>query len=109
MDIDIQIENPCIECSDFDTEEDESLECKMNGKLVCGVCECKSGFIGKTCECSLQNYNSSSELENQCRAPVGNQVNTGDICSDRGECYCGVCYCNVDYAGEYCEFTDCPL
>ncbi|XP_035783330.1 integrin beta-nu-like isoform X1 [Anopheles albimanus] len=82
--------------------------CNYQGDFVCGLCQCYTGWIGKTCECNLQNSLNRKELLKQCVAPssmddLGDEV----TCSDRGECLCGQCFCEAPFDGEYCECTSC--
>lgn len=64
-----------------------------------------------SCECNLQDYTSTKELDNECRESIknGNETELGAMCTDRGECFCGSCYCNSSYAGKYCQCDKCPL
>lgn len=63
------------------------------------------------CECNLQDYTSTKELDNECKETIknGNETELGSMCSDRGECFCGSCYCNSNYAGKYCQCDKCPM
>lgn len=73
---------------------------------------CNLNFISNfRCECNLQEYSSTKELDNLCREPykVDNEIRLGSMCHDRGECLCGQCWCNVNYGGKYCECDSCPL
>lgn len=62
--------------------------------------------IGKTCDCNLQQFESSVELLNQCRGE-SEFDELGPICSDRGECFCGQCLCNPGFEGPHCECSEC--
>lgn len=64
-----------------------------------------------SCECNLQDYTSTKELDNECKESIknGNETELGSMCSDRGECFCGSCYCNSNYAGKYCQCDKCPM
>lgn len=68
-------------------------------------------FFIYRCECNLQEYSSSKELDNQCREPrtINNETQLAAPCSERGECLCGQCFCNSDYEGKYCECDSCPM
>ncbi|XP_060104141.1 integrin beta-1 isoform X1 [Heteronotia binoei] len=74
-----------------------------NGTFECGACRCKSGRIGKHCECSMDEVN-SEDMSGTCRAP-----NTTEICSNNGECICGQCVCKIRdnpneiYSGQFCH------
>ena len=107
--LDIDIRTEC-ECEKDETIEKDSQICNEHGDYKCGTCICQEGWIGKTCDCDLQNYKSSKELDNQCRLPVDNVTNQilGPMCMDRGECLCGQCYCNFGYNGKYCQCEECP-
>lgn len=71
-------------------------------------------FSRHRCQCNLQEYSSSKDLDNQCREPIKNGNETAEtkltttVCSDRGECLCGECVCNIKYEGKYCECDLCP-
>ncbi|KAG5683512.1 hypothetical protein PVAND_012786 [Polypedilum vanderplanki] len=109
--IDIEIDYPCTNCLAHPGEIASAL-CSRNGEYKCGACICDSGYVGKQCECNLQEYSSSKELDNQCREPKitnNNETKLMPPCSDRGECLCGECFCNANYEGKYCECETCPV
>ncbi|XP_058062590.1 integrin beta-nu [Anopheles bellator] len=84
--------------------------CSFHGDYVCGLCQCYAGWIGKTCECNLQNSLNRKELFEQCVAPTDkDELQSGPVCSDRGECVCGQCICNPGYTGDHCECTNCTI
>lgn len=64
---------------------------------------CKTGRIGKNCECSVDEVN-SEDMSDSCR-----RGNSTEICSNNGECICGRCVCKTRasptevYSGKYCE------
>uniref|UniRef100_A0A8C2XIJ7 Integrin beta n=1 Tax=Cyclopterus lumpus TaxID=8103 RepID=A0A8C2XIJ7_CYCLU len=74
-----------------------------NGTYECGVCQCHEGRLGPKCECSVEDYNPSDDVN--CIPKPGNS-----ICSGRGECLCGQCSCHAnDFGqvwGKYCECDD---
>lgn len=107
--IDVEIDYPCTECMAMAGEPASAL-CSRNGEYRCGSCFCEAGYVGHLCECNLQEYSSSKDLDNQCRQPhiVNNETILGSPCSDRGECLCGLCFCNINYDGKYCECESCP-
>ncbi|KAL1375620.1 hypothetical protein pipiens_004614 [Culex pipiens pipiens] len=80
--------------------------CTGNGDYSCGMCTCKHGWIGKTCDCNLQQFESSVDLLNQCRGE-SEFDELGPVCSDRGECFCGQCLCNPGFEGQHCECSEC--
>ncbi|XP_055636899.1 integrin beta-nu [Toxorhynchites rutilus septentrionalis] len=83
--------------------------CMGNGDYSCGMCNCQAGWIGKTCECNLQNFDNSADLLNLCRAETEFDE-LGPVCSERGECICGQCHCNHGFDGPHCECSQCtPL
>ncbi|XP_058450991.1 integrin beta-nu isoform X1 [Malaya genurostris] len=103
--LDIDIRQHC-QC-ELDSEPVSGSEiCIGNGDYSCGMCYCHSGWIGKRCECNLQNFDSSADLLNQCREE-GELDELGPICSDRGECICGQCLCNPGFEGPHCECSQC--
>ncbi|XP_072042079.1 integrin beta-5-like [Amphiura filiformis] len=59
--------------------------CEGNGALVCGECECNTGWFGKDCQCS---GDTGSDDVSQCTGP-----DSVTVCSGRGECLCGQCQC----------------
>ncbi|XP_072524475.1 integrin beta-1-like [Salminus brasiliensis] len=81
-----------------------SPECHFgNGTLECGICRCNEGRIGRLCECSRDEVR-TEDLDANCR-----MNNSTDICSNNGECVCGVCECKIRdnpeerYEGKFCE------
>ncbi|XP_069838890.1 integrin beta-6 isoform X2 [Dendropsophus ebraccatus] len=95
--LEIEIQSECS-CSCKAEAEVESMECSEgSGSLECGVCVCKSGFLGAKCECNEASLNNSSCQEL-------------DTCSGRGECFCGQCICNPSLYGRVygsrCECDD---
>ncbi|XP_069841329.1 integrin beta-2 [Dendropsophus ebraccatus] len=63
--------------------------CNSSGTVVCGICSCKPGFLGKNCECEAGSK-TSQQLEQNCK-----KDNTSAVCSGVGECLCGQCICNT--------------
>uniref|UniRef100_A0AAG5DE36 Integrin beta n=1 Tax=Anopheles atroparvus TaxID=41427 RepID=A0AAG5DE36_ANOAO len=107
VELEIELRNTC-DCEAFKKPLELSELCNFNGDYVCGLCQCYAGWIGKTCECNLQNSQDRKELFEQCVAPSdGDELRTGPICSDRGECICGQCFCNPGYEGDHCECNEC--
>uniref|UniRef100_A0A7M4ELJ9 Integrin beta n=1 Tax=Crocodylus porosus TaxID=8502 RepID=A0A7M4ELJ9_CROPO len=85
-------------------EQTDSSACNGKGNIVCGICSCSEGYIGKNCECETKGK-SSKELEGSCR-----KDNTSIICSGLGECVCGQCTChasNVPDKQIYGTFCQC--
>ncbi|XP_026495256.1 integrin beta-PS [Vanessa tameamea] len=84
---------------------DSPLVCSGEGTSACGVCVCKAGRFGKSCECSAHG-GVSLEQERGCRPT---NASSGPLCSNRGTCICGVCECNkMDdplkvISGPFCE------
>ncbi|XP_028268266.1 integrin beta-3a [Parambassis ranga] len=74
-----------------------------NGTLECGVCQCHPGRLGPRCECSVEDYSPSDDVN--CISKSG-----GPICSGRGDCLCGQCSCHGNEFGQvwgkYCECDD---
>ncbi|XP_066508322.1 integrin beta-1-like [Hoplias malabaricus] len=82
----------------------KSPECHFgNGTLECGICRCNPGRLGRYCECS-QDEVTTEDQDANCRKDNGTE-----ICSNNGECVCGVCECKTRddpeerYEGKYCE------
>lgn len=105
LEIELQITCPCMK---EEEGEKDSWRCNENGEFKCGMCLCHDGFVGATCDCNLMNYNSSQELDAQCRhIGLSNNEAVTQICSDRGECLCGECYCDRGFEGKHCECLKC--
>ncbi len=85
--------------------EINSSKCGNNGNLVCGICECHSGFFGRNCECNNKDAGGMGSDINKCRA----SNDTEEECSGLGNCVCGQCHCNIRdnpleiISGQYCE------
>ncbi|XP_055593573.1 integrin beta-nu [Uranotaenia lowii] len=108
VELEIDIRSTC-QCEREEDSSKDSEYCRGNGDYQCGMCNCNAGWIGKTCECDLKNFDSNDDLLNQCRGET-EYDEPGPICSDRGECQCGLCLCNPGFTGEHCECTECiPL
>ena len=60
---------------------------------ACGGCECQDRWIGKRCQCSLE------DLEATGGCPEKN----GQKCMDRGSCFCGSCQCDPGFFGNNCQ------
>ncbi|XP_068101317.1 integrin beta-2 isoform X2 [Hyperolius riggenbachi] len=77
--------------------------CNSSGTIMCGICSCNPGYVGKNCECKTGGR-TSHELEQNCR-----KDNSSAVCSGAGECICDQCVChtNEDPAkkiyGRYCQ------
>ncbi|XP_026061498.1 integrin beta-1-like isoform X3 [Carassius auratus] len=81
-----------------------SPECSDgNGTLECGACRCNEGRLGRFCECSRDEF-LTDDPDANCRMDMGT-----DICSNNGECVCGMCECKKRdnpeerYSGKFCE------
>ncbi|XP_048472123.1 integrin beta-1-like isoform X1 [Rhincodon typus] len=74
-----------------------------NGKMECGACKCDRGWIGRFCECNVDEVY-SEDMHASCR-----KDNASPICSGNGYCICGQCVCkkrenpNELISGRYCE------
>ncbi|XP_066520776.1 integrin beta-7 [Hoplias malabaricus] len=88
---------------DCDCEKLENSElCSRRGTLICGVCSCNEGYLGKDCSCEHQSdMNSTNTMLKKCRLKEDSQV-----CSGYGICECGRCLCNSQYNGQYCQCND---
>ncbi|XP_051176237.1 integrin beta-PS-like [Leptopilina boulardi] len=83
------------ECDNFSCDRRDNKYCSGNGECGCdGFCKCKSGWIGKACECKSSN--------DTCIQPGTNLE-----CSGKGNCVCGQCECLIEngvrYSGSYCQ------
>lgn len=107
LELDIEIQEPCP-CDEKELgDETERAMCWENGVFNCGMCKCDEGWGGAFCNCNLGTSNSTTAIEDECRQPFKSTPHLGPICSDRGECDCGVCYCYPGYDGKYCECPEC--
>lgn len=84
--------------------EENSPHCSNgNGTYECGVCQCHQGRLGPRCECSVEDYSPSDDVN--CIPKPGSP-----ICSGRGDCLCGQCSCHANEFGQvwgkYCECDD---
>uniref|UniRef100_A0A674BEG3 Integrin beta n=1 Tax=Salmo trutta TaxID=8032 RepID=A0A674BEG3_SALTR len=89
------------ECECDDPKEKNHTYCNNKGKVNCGMCSCKAGFVGQRCECSIGEKDESS-LRAACRKDNGTE------CEGRGDCVCGICQCYAlqggsTYYGTHCE------
>ncbi|KAM5153290.1 integrin beta-2 [Mantella aurantiaca] len=98
--VEVSITTACdCTCND----EAESDVCNSNGEIVCGICSCNKGHMGKNCEC-VTGGKTSQEMEQSCR-----KDNSSAVCSGVGECLCGQCICNPNedstkkIYGQYCQ------
>ncbi|XP_063706360.1 integrin beta-PS-like [Culicoides brevitarsis] len=96
LDIQPICECPCMDPS-HKTYERDSVECKQQGTLQCGLCDCNPGFTGLKCECAEGTDDK-------------NNTNCDFIdCNNRGDCRCGLCECRPrpnpeeKYFGKNCE------
>uniref|UniRef100_A0A8C8VKT6 Integrin beta n=1 Tax=Pelusios castaneus TaxID=367368 RepID=A0A8C8VKT6_9SAUR len=84
-------------------ERQNPTACNGKGKIVCGICSCNPGHIGKNCECETKGK-TSKELEGSCR-----KDNASVVCSGQGDCVCGQCICHISETpkkqiyGTFCE------
>ncbi|KAK6310194.1 hypothetical protein J4Q44_G00200750 [Coregonus suidteri] len=90
------------ECVCDDPQEDNHPYCNGKGKVNCGMCSCKAGFVGQKCECSIGEKDEESSLRAACRKDNGTE------CEGRGDCVCGMCQCYAlqggsTYYGTHCE------
>ncbi|KFZ60694.1 Integrin beta-2, partial [Antrostomus carolinensis] len=85
------------------SEQPDPTACSGKGTIVCGICSCNAGYMGKNCECETKGK-TSKELEGSCR-----KDNSSVICSGLGDCVCGQCIChtsdvpNKHIYGTFCE------
>uniref|UniRef100_A0A8R1DSK3 Integrin beta n=1 Tax=Caenorhabditis japonica TaxID=281687 RepID=A0A8R1DSK3_CAEJA len=97
------------DCEQHDRIVTNAAECH-GGDMVCGVCRCKGGNVGKYCECNRPGM-STAALNEKCK-----RTNESAICEGRGVCNCGRCECNPranpeeQISGEFCECDNfnCP-
>ncbi|XP_041365225.1 integrin beta-1-B-like [Gigantopelta aegis] len=97
------------ECEKPGNEEKNSPKCfNGNGTFECGQCTCNPKRYGRNCECDEAKLSSQKSLE-KCKSNPNSTV----VCSDHGDCVCGVCECFSTtedsarrYSGEFCECND---
>ncbi|XP_030631336.1 integrin beta-4 [Chanos chanos] len=98
----IQADVLCKTCECEKSAAKNSPLCHGTGDLVCGKCQCHTGWVGPTCNCSMSDSGDSSS----CKGP-----DMKEPCSGRGDCLCGMCVChNPNHEGPFCEYdkTQCP-
>ncbi|GMT19141.1 hypothetical protein PFISCL1PPCAC_10438 [Pristionchus fissidentatus] len=97
------------ECEREDRIVHDAALCN-GGDLMCGVCRCVGGNVGKYCECNRPGM-STAALNEKCK-----RTNESAICEGRGICNCGRCECiqrlnpEEQISGEFCECDNfnCP-
>ncbi|KAL9924309.1 integrin betanu subunit isoform 2-T2 [Glossina fuscipes fuscipes] len=114
MEIEVEIQKPCP-CEEVAEPNHEygRFQCSDNGYLQCGMCQCEAGWTGTFCNCptDLVNATTQEAIENLCRPPSNSKFfeDKYPICSNHGECDCGLCYCFPDFDGKYCECPACDI
>ncbi|NWH74344.1 ITB2 protein, partial [Piaya cayana] len=91
-------------CNCSCNEKPNPTDCSGKGSIVCGICSCNSGYMGKNCECDTKGR-TSMELEGSCR-----KDNSSLICSGQGDCVCGQCICHTSDSSDrqiYGTFCEC--
>lgn len=101
--LEITVEFACS-CNCESKAETNSPICNNgNGTYECGVCKCNDGHLGPRCECSVEDYRPSDDVN--CI-----QQENSAVCSGRGDCLCGQCVCRSNEFGQvwgkYCECDD---
>ncbi|XP_069471951.1 integrin beta-2 [Ambystoma mexicanum] len=93
--------NTLCDCECDDTPQPG--DCNSQGRIVCGVCRCNEGYVGKNCECNTTRK-STQDLEVSCKLNNGSET-----CSGLGECVCGQCACHdsgdpkKQIYGDFCQ------
>ncbi|XP_058888027.1 integrin beta-2-like isoform X1 [Acipenser ruthenus] len=96
----VKIITPC-QC-DCDDQRDPA-DCNTNGHIECGICSCGPGHVGQNCEYRVGDK-TEKELNQGCKRDNGTS-----ICSNLGDCVCGVCQCHASETpgkqiyGTFCE------
>lgn len=77
--------------------DDQNQVCSGPSKGVChcGVCQCKNGFHGSSCQ-----FNA---CPNEPKKSLDCKDNYGMTCGLQGSCDCGVCKCFNNYLGPFCH------
>ncbi|GJQ85656.1 hypothetical protein Trydic_g20204 [Trypoxylus dichotomus] len=80
-----------------------STKCNGNGNEVCGICDCRKGHFGSTCECGAKSISYIDDVH--CRK----DPQLPQICSGLGSCKCGKCVCDErpGYQMIYGKFCEC--
>ncbi|XP_068574553.1 integrin beta-3a [Cebidichthys violaceus] len=98
--LEVTVDFACGCDCEADAKADSPLCSNGNGTYECGVCQCHQGRLGPRCECSVEDYSPSDDVN--CIPKPGNP-----ICSGRGDCLCGQCSCHANEFGQvwgkYCE------
>jgi protocadherin alpha len=81
------------DCNCDAMREQNSPVCNSQGTLVCGICECNTGYFGDRCQCDSSGTTNDGLIE--CPTGLDNRM-----CSGRGTCTCGICECRRDINGE---------
>uniref|UniRef100_UPI0037E913D1 integrin beta-3-like n=1 Tax=Semicossyphus pulcher TaxID=241346 RepID=UPI0037E913D1 len=101
--LEVTVDFACGCSCEAKAETNSSLCSNGNGTYECGVCQCHSGRLGPRCECSVEDYSPSDDV-NCIPKPES------PICSGRGDCLCGQCSCHSNEFGQvwgkYCECDD---
>ncbi|XP_057212095.1 integrin beta-4 isoform X1 [Triplophysa rosa] len=99
----IDTEVLCPKCDCEKTPAKNAARCNNHGDVVCGKCQCYSGWLGPFCNCSAGESKDS---------PLCLKPGTTEPCSGRGDCMCGTCVCYNpnQFEGPFCEFdkSQCP-
>ncbi|XP_065104464.1 integrin beta-4 isoform X2 [Paramisgurnus dabryanus] len=93
----IKTEVLCERCNCEKTPVKNAVRCHGHGDLVCGKCQCVSGWLGPFCNCSA----GASTDSKMCLGP-----GMTEPCSGRGDCMCGTCVCYNpnQFEGPLCQF-----
>ncbi|XP_054463425.1 integrin beta-3-like [Anoplopoma fimbria] len=101
--LEVTVDFACDCACEENAKADSPLCSNGNGTYECGVCQCHQGRLGPRCECSVEDYSPSDDVN--CIPKPGNP-----ICSGRGDCLCGECSCHANEFGQvwgkYCECDD---
>ncbi|KRT82452.1 hypothetical protein AMK59_3281, partial [Oryctes borbonicus] len=79
-----------------------SSKCSSSGHEVCGICDCREGYFGSTCECNVKTASTTDNTD--CKK----DPDLPEICSALGSCKCGKCVCDERPGdqliyGKFCE------
>ncbi|XP_072224330.1 integrin beta-3a [Leuresthes tenuis] len=101
--LEVTVDFACTCDCEAKAEPNSSFCSNGNGTYECAVCQCHKGRLGPRCECSLEDYSPSDDVN--CISKPGSP-----ICNGRGDCLCGQCSCHANEFGQvwgkFCECDD---
>ncbi|KAJ8025015.1 Integrin beta-3 [Holothuria leucospilota] len=112
----VHVKVACNCSCDFERQLNSTYCSDGSGDQVCGICQCKPGRYGDTCECTGDGEENQDQSQKDIFCKPDNVTKL--LCSGKGECICGQCRCHQPsgkrqhevVSGTYCECNnqDCP-